>query len=162
MAEIIELYSGMSIEDSKILQEIEEKNDFVSVLTEASIDAIIAFDCDFRITIFNPAAEKRSGIPKEKVMGRYYFDIFADSWRNPQIRSRLEGVLKGVGSPDKTERVRVAETEMLFRATLTPLRENGKVVGGLVVFRNVTHLHDLGQSKSETPLNNEFQRRSTT
>ena len=140
MAEIVELYNSMSTEDSEILREIEEKDDFVSALTEASIDSIIAFDRDFRITIFNSAAEKRSGLSKDKVIGRYYFDIFADSWKNPKIRSRLEGILKGIGCTDKVDRVRIGEVEMLFRSTLTPLRENGEIVGGLVFFRNVTHL----------------------
>jgi PAS domain S-box-containing protein len=143
MAEIVELYKKMSAGDFEILKEIEESDDFTNAVTAASIDAIIAFDRNFRITIFNPAAEKRSGISKERVIGRYYFDIFPDSWKNPHIRGRLEGVLKGVGITDKVERVRIGETEKLFRATLMPLRQNGVVVGGIVVFRNVTHLQGL-------------------
>jgi PAS domain S-box-containing protein len=143
MAEIVEFYKKMSVGDFEILKEIEESDDFTNAVTAASIDAIIAFDRDFRITIFNLAAEKRSGISKEWVVGRYYFDVFPDSWKNPQIRGRLEGILKGIGSTDKVERVRIGKIEKLFRATLMPLRQNGEVVGGLVVFRNVTHLHDL-------------------
>jgi PAS domain S-box-containing protein len=140
MAEIVELFRKMSAQDLETLKEIEEKDDFVGVITNSSLDAIIAFDCDFRITIFNSAAEKRSGVSKKMAVGRYFFDVFPDSWKNPFIRERLEQILNGVESTDRVERVRVKETEQLFRSTLTPLRQNGRIVGGLVIFRNVTHL----------------------
>ena len=44
--------------DFKVLKKVNEDDDFTEVVIKSSLDMVAAYDLNFRITIFNPAAEE--------------------------------------------------------------------------------------------------------
>ena len=57
-------------------KEPQEQDLFLKCLLEANVDGIIAFDREFRYTLWNLAMEKFSGVKREDVLGKNAFELF--------------------------------------------------------------------------------------
>jgi PAS domain S-box-containing protein len=67
-----------------------------SKILESSIDGIVAFDKELRITLWNKQMELFSGVKEEKCLGKYAFEIFP--LLKKQSGLALQKVLKGRAS----------------------------------------------------------------
>lgn len=110
----------------------------------SSVDGILAFDREYRYTVWNPAMEKLTGLPEAETLGRCAFDVF------PFLREigedqYLDDALAGREAIAKDRRYVVPSTgrEGFFEGRYSPLRNQaGDVVGGLAIIRDITAVKD--------------------
>src|SRR3954469_19007208 len=107
-------------------------------LIEAMADAVIATDAAFRVTVWNPAAQRLYGYSAEEAIGRPARDL-----------ATFEGDASRVELEDTPERIGRAHVELVARQKsgayvdveliVTALRDDdGRVVGHLGIHRDVT------------------------
>src|SRR6516164_8064785 len=90
-------------------------------LIESSVDGILAFDREFRYTVWNPAMERISGLSKEQTLGRCAFDVFPflkEIGEDKFLCEVLEG--KTVIARDRPYRVPETGREGLFEGYYSP------------------------------------------
>jgi PAS domain S-box-containing protein len=117
-------------------QELKKDKDFVYYLVNHTVNGIMAFDTDMRITIWNKVLESWNKLPKEQVLGKNIFDLF------PNYGQTLEG--KSIYKVLKGEKIRIEQQPYrsrkgYYEADAIPLfDEHGHVVGGFSIIRDIT------------------------
>ncbi len=107
-------------------------------------EGVFTVDEDFRITSFNVAAERITGVPREQAVGRRCHEVFkADIC---QVGCALRETLD-TGEPRRDVRVEVLDSKMEpvpLRVSTAVLRDrDGALVGGVEIFRDVSDLEAL-------------------
>lgn len=118
-------------------ERIHEKNQFLTSLIENSIDGILAFDKQMKVTEWNPALEKSLGIKKENILGKPLMDFFP-ALENTRVIQAFELALKGhhIHYPSGSFPSRTG----VFEINTAPLYdENNKISGGHGL------IHDISQ-----------------
>ena len=130
-------------------QLLAEKN-FTQNLLDNSVDGILAFDYQRRLTAWNQVMEQQTDLPAAHLLGRDVLEVFPHYQRGPQgdaIRRVLEG------RPIKRYNLRFYEREGHFEAYLVPLFDAEKnVSGGLVLIREVTERVRLAEETTRLRL----------
>lgn len=105
-----------------------------SVLDSVS-DGFYALDRDWRFTLFNSAAERYFGRPRDEVVGRVLWDVFPEVV-GTEFERRYRSVMEG-GGPVTFETRSVACPDRVVEMRVAP-----KTGGGVAVsFSNVTERH---------------------
>jgi PAS domain S-box-containing protein len=109
-------------------------------LIQSSVDGILAFDREFRFTLWNPAMERISGMSKERTLGRCAFEVFPflkETGGDKFLYAVLDG--KTVIARDRPYRAPETGREGVFEGYYSPFRSpEGEVVGGLAIIRDIT------------------------
>jgi PAS domain S-box-containing protein len=127
-------------ERKKIEAEIRRTSDFSRRLLNSSIDGIIAFDKDGKITLWNPGIEALTGIRTADAVNRKIADIFP-SFNELGEENNLHETLKGNYCISKDKWFHIPETgkKGYFEAYYSPIYDGlNDVVGGLSIIRNTT------------------------
>jgi PAS domain S-box-containing protein len=114
--------------------------DLFALLVEQNPDGVLAFDRDFRYTIWNPVMEQISGCRREDVVGRNAFELFPFLREIGEDRC-FEAALRGEVAVSSNQHYRIQQTGRtgVFDGHYIPIRDaSGAVVGGLAWVRNVT------------------------
>lgn len=107
-------------------------------------DGVYSVDLDWRVTYFNRAAEKITGIPKIEAIGRACFEVFRSDVceSNCIIRETLNTNRPILNRPIYI--IRADKKKIPISATTAILKDaKGKVTGGVVTFRDLTDLRKL-------------------
>lgn len=105
----------------------------LDVILSSTHDAMIAVDIEGKITLFNRAAERITGLSESMVMGRP-IEQFITSTRLPHI---LE-----TGEPELNQKQPLGNT-FIITSRLPVKDEQGKVIGAVAVFRDISEIIDL-------------------
>lgn len=110
-----------------------EQSRYIASILDSTHDAIVAIDLYGRITIFNEAAARLIGFPKEQAIGRDVRDVI--------LNTRLLDVMA-------TGQAELNQTQPLRdRAIVTnrmPVRgEKGEILGAVAVFRDMSEVQQL-------------------
>lgn len=137
-----------------------ERNDAVlaqqkdEAILESIGDAVFAIDSRRRIVLFNPAAEMISGYSRQEALGRPYDKVLKFIYEkdralnNAFIEKALSGHLAEM--KNHTMLIRKDGTETFVSDSAAPIRDTkGRVVGVIVVFRDVSKELTLERAKSE-------------
>ena len=114
------------------------------VILESVSDGVFTVDHGWRITSFNRAAERITGVPREEAIGERCHDVFHASicLTNCALRHTIE-----TGEPVVDRLVDVVDAEgrrVPIRISTAVLRdEEGRVVGGVETFRDVSAIEEL-------------------
>lgn len=121
-------------------QESQEQQLFLKCLLEANVDGIIAFDREFRYTTWNRAMEGISGVKREDVLGKCAFDLFSClkvTGEDQFFRDAIAG--KSVVAENRPYIIAQTGKSGFFDGYYSPRHdENGEVVGGVAIIRDVT------------------------
>lgn len=138
-------------------RQAERQSRLLSAIVESSDDAILSKDLEGIVLSWNKGAEKMYGYTASEAVGRpITFLIPAD---HPNEYPRLMGDLKLGKSIDHYETERIAKDgrRIFVSLTLSPLRENGRIVGASVIARDIT---DRKHAEEEIQrLNQDLERR---
>lgn len=119
---------------------------------EGSVDGIVAFDREFRYTLWNPAMTRITGVPAEEVLGRVAFEAFPflqDSVERQLFPRILDG--ESVITDQRPFRIDGRGRSGWYEAHYSPVRDAaGAVVGGLGVVRDVTGWKELVERLRES------------
>jgi PAS domain S-box-containing protein len=130
--------------------ELLRQKEFSETLLDNSVDGILAFDLDMRITAWNRVQEDFSGLREEQVLGQGLFELFPEYAGGEQEKC-LGEVLKGM---------RMMRYDMPFHAAtghfesyFVPLASpTGAISGGLVHIRDVTDRVRLAEEATQLKL----------
>jgi PAS domain S-box-containing protein len=116
------------------------EKDFVEHLIDSSVDGILAFDTDYRCTVWNRAMEVITGLEASATLGKPVFDIFPflrESGEEKYFSRALAG--EGAISRERRYSIPVTGRQGFFEAHYSPLRDQkGGILGGLAVIREIT------------------------
>jgi PAS domain S-box-containing protein len=122
-----------------------EESEFSRWLIESSVDGILAFDTGLRYTLWNPAMERISGVPKADVLGRVAVEVFPflkDIGEDQFFHEALAG--KRPVSRNRPYIVPATGRQGIFEGFYSPLRDpRGEVIGGLCIVRDITEQKQL-------------------
>ncbi|HYO11501.1 MAG TPA: PAS domain S-box protein [Tepidisphaeraceae bacterium] len=116
------------------------RDELLARIIDASVDGVLAFDCQFHYTVWNPAMETIAGLPREQVIGRSALDLFP-FLRQTGVDQLMARVLEGehVRSVDLHYRIPETGRQGWYDVNYSPLLgDDGSVVGGLGIIRDVT------------------------
>ena len=111
------------------------RSQLLDLILNSTHDAIVAVDKDFRVFVFNPAAERVSGIPASRAIGKDVREVIETT--------RLDQVVS-TGKPQLNQRQDIGNTTIITNRV--PVRSpEGEVVGAVAVFRDITDVKDLAE-----------------
>jgi len=135
--------------------EIRRQRGFTEQLINSSTDGILAFDRECRYTLWSQGMARISGVTAEEVMGRpalEVFPFFRDTGEDKHYATALEG--RKVNAEGGRYSVHEPAAHVVLEAQYSPLvGDDGQVVGGLAVVRDVTERkrveEELARSNAE-------------
>lgn len=118
-------------------EQLFKEKELIASLINNSINGVVSFDTDLRVTEWNSVMEKWNNLKKSDVLGKKIFDLF------PQFEHTEEGqammaVLKG-------EHVYISERPFAkrkgyYEADIIPLyNKQGNITGGVSIIHETTH-----------------------
>jgi len=125
------------------MKDISKKLQFYGVILRSIADGVFTVDSDRVITSFNPAAEKITGIPSSKALGKKCYDVFHSDICEKCV---LEQTLKtGVETVDRSVNIINAHGEEIpISISTAVLRdEDDNVLGAVETFRDLSAIEDL-------------------
>lgn len=119
---------------------VAEDEDFGTMITNSSVDGILAYDREFRYTLWNPALERLTGLRKDQVIGRYAFELFPFLRQVGHDRLFYMAIAgKELASDEVPYHFPYSGKSGFLVSIHQPLRnEAGEIVGGLGIVREVT------------------------
>ena len=118
-----------------------EKTD---VILDSIADGVFTIDENWRITSFNKAAEQITGITRENAIGQACKDVLR---ANVCETDCALGYTMNTGKPIINKPVHIIDTEGRLKAitisTALLKDENGKTIGGVETFRDMTVVEEL-------------------
>ena len=114
------------------------------IILDSITEGVFTVDENMVITYFNEAAEKITGIPKNKALGQYCFEVMRANIC--ETNCALKCSLKtGKTVIDKRVNVLRDDGKELFVSISTSLLkdENGKFIGGVETFRDLSPIEEL-------------------
>ncbi|PYS73409.1 MAG: hybrid sensor histidine kinase/response regulator [Acidobacteria bacterium] len=118
----------------------QEQDVFLKCLLEANVDGIIAFDPEYRYTLWNRAMERWSGVKREDVLGKGAFELFPCLTETGEEKY-YQAAVSGRTVVAETRPYNIPETGRsgFFDGYYSPRHdENGVVIGGVAIIRDVT------------------------
>lgn len=114
---------------------VQEKN-FIQTILDTTTEGISALDTALRVTSWNNALVKRTGVKKEDILGKYIFDFFPQN----AVGTEYESIQKALGGEKvKLENVPIRSREGFYDMEVIPLRDQeGNIMGSLSISRDVT------------------------
>jgi len=133
--------------------QLEEEKDKLQTTLESIGDGAFSVDVSGRIAFFNKVAEEISGYNTEEVIGKQYrsalrFVLEKDD--SPNYKFIEDVFAKGVISRISNHTVLITKNgqRIPVEDSAAPLKDvNGKVIGAVVVFRDVTKARELEKTK---------------
>jgi len=114
------------------------------IILDSIADGVFTVDKDWKITSFNHAARKITGIRKEDAIGRYCWEVFKASIceQRCSLRQTIESGISIVNQPifivnSKGERIPVSISTAILKD------KKGKVIGGVETFRDLSVIEEL-------------------
>jgi PAS domain S-box-containing protein len=123
-----------------MINERQEQDLFLKCLLEANVDGIIAFDTDCRYTLWNRAMEVFSGVNREDVLGKSAFELFPGLKESGEDKFYIAAI-SGNTIVAESRPYHIPETGRsgFFDGYYSPRHdENGIVIGGVAIIRDVT------------------------
>ncbi|MCP3873931.1 MAG: response regulator [Desulfobacteraceae bacterium] len=139
-----EYTENLEIKVAEATEEIRRKSNFQRLLIKSSTDAIVAFDHDWKVVVYNPEAAKVFGEPAKEVRNK----MTIDDLYTPKIAK----IFKSVTKADENQQIiqwkeNVINTkdgrQIPVRYTSNVLYEKGEFVGTVNFFQDLTEIKRL-------------------
>ncbi|TWV96301.1 ATP-binding protein [Chitinophaga pinensis] len=134
MAEKLDEYEHSNLAKIKF-----EKSRIDTIINQMN-DGIIGLDENRNLLFLNKVAEKLLGLREVEIMGQYAPDIAVN---NDLMRSLLK-----TDSPAKELKIFADQKESYFHLDILNVTNNEKVIGQVIVLRNITPFHELNEAKT--------------
>jgi two-component system phosphate regulon sensor histidine kinase PhoR len=129
--------------DEAVAELSRDKNRLAAVLDQMS-EGVVAVDAAGRVLLVNPALSALLGIDPVQARGRSYIE----SLRHRGLAELIGAVLQGAPAGPREVRL-FAPEELVFDAHATPLAQDGRPAGALVVLHDITRLRRLEQVRRD-------------
>jgi PAS domain S-box-containing protein len=120
-----------------------ESADLFKVILSSIADGVFTVDSERRITSFNRAAEKITGIPSSQAVGKHCQDVFhSDICENCLLQDTLETGIEAIDRPVNIINVQGEKIPISISTALLK-NENGKILGAVETFRDLSTIEHL-------------------
>lgn len=120
------------------------------IILESISDGVFTVDPQWRITSFNRAAERITGLSRQNALGKYCWDVFRSNMceRDCALRRTMK---QGKAFVDSATYIINQNKQKIPVVVSTSLLkdENGKVLGGVETFRDVSQVEELRKELKE-------------
>jgi PAS domain S-box-containing protein len=120
------------------------------VILDSIADGVFTVDLDWRITSFNRAAEKITGVAREEAVGQYCCDVFRSSIC--EVDCALRKTLS-TGQPIVSRSLYIVDVKgrrIPISVSTAILEDNeGRVIGGVETFRDLSMVEELRKELEE-------------
>jgi PAS domain S-box-containing protein len=124
---------------------------FLPQLLDASVEGILAFDCDCFYIAWNAAMERITGLQRNDVIGKCAFDLFPfikETGEDKCLLAALAG--ESASSNDRPYAVPETGRAGFFKAYYSPLLDQqNQVVGGIAVVHDITERKRVEEAAQE-------------
>jgi len=123
------------LEKEELIHELTVSRQELDIVLNSTHDAMIAVNAEGAVTLYNAAAQRLLGVSGDDILGRTISEMIPNS--------RLHVVLE-TGEPELNALQLAGETRIITNRV--PVRDReGKVVGAVAVFRDITELQALAE-----------------
>ncbi len=132
---------SMNLKHFFMLQDIKNHT---KIILDSIADGVFTVDSDWKISSFNRAAEKITGIKKEEAIGRYCWEVFKASIceKDCSMRRTME-----TGRPIINQHIFIVNSKgdriPVSISTAILKDKNGSVIGGVETFRDLSVVEQL-------------------
>ncbi len=118
--------------------------DYQNVILDSIADGVFTVDCDWRITLFNQAAEFITGVPRDEALGNTCRDVFHSNFcdSNCVLKQSIQN-----NKPITNKSIYIINArgeEVPISISAAPLKDSkGKIIGGVETFRDLTEVTEL-------------------
>ncbi len=140
-------------ENSETADQLEQQRKWLEVTLNSIGDGVITADVHGNVTTLNPVAEQLTGWSTVEARGRplqQVFRIINEDTRqeveNPALRAIKEGSILGLAN--HTVLITRENREIFIDDSGAPINVNGKVVGAILVFRDITERRKAEQARA--------------
>jgi len=122
------------------LSQIKFEKSRIETIIDQMRDGIVGFDENRKILFLNVVAEKLLGVKESDIMGKYAPDV---ALKNDLMRTLLQE------TNDKQElKIYADNKESYFNKDILNVTSNDKIIGQVIVLRNITPFHELSEAKT--------------
>jgi len=118
--------------------------DFTQIILDNITDGVFTTDSGMRITSFNSAAEKITGVPKNKAIGEYCYNVFRS---NVCEKGCVLAQTMKSGKPAISKKIVIMNSDgaqVPISISTAMLKDTtGKIIGGVETFRDQSAVSDL-------------------
>jgi PAS domain S-box-containing protein len=135
--------TAVLVENARLFQSAEGGRQRLAAILASTTDAVLVTDRDDRVLLANPAAEQAFGIEADRVVGRKIAET--------DLESVLERIFGGPLSESEAlnEEVPLPDGRTLYASVSAILSSDGQRIGRVAVMRDITHLKELDELKSD-------------
>lgn len=135
----LQYYNIDMVENSK-----NDKGRFVDIILDSIADGVFTVDREWKITSFNTAAERLTGVSRKEAIGRSCSDIFHASICTQDCALR-RSISTGVEIIDQKIDIinRKGQKVPISISTAVLTDKDGEVIGGVETFRDQSYIEDL-------------------
>ncbi|MFZ5515388.1 MAG: sigma-54 interaction domain-containing protein [Candidatus Zhuqueibacterota bacterium] len=115
-----------------------------NIILDSIADGVFTVDCDFRITSFNKAAEKITGVSRDDALGSTCRDVFHSNICDSQcaLKRSIE-----INQPIVNKSIYIVNAQgnqLPVSISAAPLKDaNGAIIGGVETFRDMSEVTEL-------------------
>ena len=134
---------------------LEERADRAEAVVFNVGEGVFAVNLKGEIIVFNQIAEKIVGLKKDLILGQSYEQLlqFFNSKTRDSYGSFINKVLlqgKSVSLPSDTVLITSSKAEIPVAVNSSPIKnQKGIIVGGIVVFRDITHEREIEEIRAD-------------
>jgi len=119
-----------------ILSQDEQASQYARSLIEASLDPLLTISSGGKITDVNKASAKVTGVPREKLIGTYFFDYFTEPQKARQVYQEVFAKGSVTDSPLKLRHKDGKLPDVLINGSVYK-DDRGNVLRAIIVMRDV-------------------------
>ncbi|MGE5188970.1 MAG: sigma 54-interacting transcriptional regulator [Gemmatimonadota bacterium] len=119
----------------------EAGNGFLGIVLDSLASGVLAIDLEGRIVVFNEAAARLLGVPKDEALGRSLLSIVPNSG--------LMNVLR-TGSPEAGRPQAIGSRTVLTNRS--PIVSGGALVGAVSIFQDITEMEKISRELDSTKI----------
>lgn len=133
---------AQDIEDK--IKEVKTQNQKIAAIFNSMIEGVIVVDEKGRIISINPTIEKMFGVDKKDADGKVFLEVI----RNNDISDVINNVLEK-GESVSAELTLAYPVHKISEVNATPIFDNDRVTGCLVVIHDITEIRKLETVRSD-------------
>jgi PAS domain S-box-containing protein len=122
------------------LSQIKFEKSRIETIIDQMRDGIIGFDENRKILFLNDVAEKLLGVKEPDILGKYAPDV---ALKNDLMRTLLQE-----GNDKQELKIYADNKESYFNKDVLNVTSNDKIIGQVIVLRNITPFHELSEAKT--------------
>lgn len=122
-------------EKETLIQQLTEHGSIEETIINATHDGMIAIDKEERITLFNAAAERMSGIVASSAIGKKINDVLPSSLLTRVLHSGME----------ERNQEQILENGKKIITTRVPLKAGEEIIGALAVLKDITEIVKMAE-----------------